>query len=360
MEKQNTKKSYIIFPKIKPLNIEFINDAFPFISLGAHIKNSIKENTQNVKSSFTDGSNYPEAFLNDRVDLNDKYAKAFNTLKKSKSASDQARLLRVIERERQLMTELREREIQRTEEIRQAKELVETDLKKAIEQNQSLEAEIQKLNSKYKNLEVQNLNSNKIYEDLRNVIAARSSGTVKSSSQKAIKTVIKKNITAVRYDVHKKEETSEEIKSFLNVINEEIKRLERLDNQLNEEDRKVAKAYEEKFKNLKSGYKNFLEKIENLEDTSDQDIEQAIDQISNKDKEFWDTVAGNIASPVALAASVGAVAFAWTGLTAVLLDLPMATAISTVFSPICTVGAGSAVAIHITNKVTEAIESKKA
>lgn len=43
-------------------------------------------------------------------------------LQKSKESADQARLLRVIERERELMSELREREIQRTEEMRFAKD----------------------------------------------------------------------------------------------------------------------------------------------------------------------------------------------------------------------------------------------
>ena len=44
-------------------------------------------------------------------------------LQQSKETADQARLLRVIERERELMTELREREMQRTEEMRRAKEM---------------------------------------------------------------------------------------------------------------------------------------------------------------------------------------------------------------------------------------------
>lgn len=44
-------------------------------------------------------------------------------MQKSKEAADQARLLRVIERERELMSELREREIQRAEEMRHAKEI---------------------------------------------------------------------------------------------------------------------------------------------------------------------------------------------------------------------------------------------
>lgn len=48
---------------------------------------------------------------------------AIARLQKSKEAADQARLLRVIERERELMSELREREIQRAEEMRHAKEM---------------------------------------------------------------------------------------------------------------------------------------------------------------------------------------------------------------------------------------------
>ncbi len=43
-------------------------------------------------------------------------------LQRSKESADQSRLLRVIERERELMAELREREIQRTDEMRKAKE----------------------------------------------------------------------------------------------------------------------------------------------------------------------------------------------------------------------------------------------
>ncbi len=43
-------------------------------------------------------------------------------LQKSKESADQARLIRVIERERELMSELREREVKRTEEMRIAKE----------------------------------------------------------------------------------------------------------------------------------------------------------------------------------------------------------------------------------------------
>ncbi|MGH1402702.1 MAG: ATP-binding protein [Alphaproteobacteria bacterium] len=44
-------------------------------------------------------------------------------LQKSKDSADQARLLRVIERERELMSELREREVKRTEEMRKAKDM---------------------------------------------------------------------------------------------------------------------------------------------------------------------------------------------------------------------------------------------
>ena len=50
-------------------------------------------------------------------------AQSLARLEKSKEAADQARLLRVIERERELMSELREREIQRAEEMRHAKEV---------------------------------------------------------------------------------------------------------------------------------------------------------------------------------------------------------------------------------------------
>lgn len=49
-------------------------------------------------------------------------ARSLMRLKQSKESADQTRLLRVIERERELMSELREREIQRTEEMRKAKE----------------------------------------------------------------------------------------------------------------------------------------------------------------------------------------------------------------------------------------------
>ncbi len=49
-------------------------------------------------------------------------SQALARLQKSKESADQARLLRVIERERELMSELREREIQRAEEMRHAKE----------------------------------------------------------------------------------------------------------------------------------------------------------------------------------------------------------------------------------------------
>jgi len=49
-------------------------------------------------------------------------AQSMARLKQSKESADQARLLRVIERERELMAELREREMQRTAEMRAAKE----------------------------------------------------------------------------------------------------------------------------------------------------------------------------------------------------------------------------------------------
>lgn len=47
---------------------------------------------------------------------------SLSRLQKSKESADQARLLRVIERERELMRELREREVKRTEEMSRAKE----------------------------------------------------------------------------------------------------------------------------------------------------------------------------------------------------------------------------------------------
>jgi signal transduction histidine kinase/DNA-binding NarL/FixJ family response regulator/HPt (histidine-containing phosphotransfer) domain-containing protein len=50
-------------------------------------------------------------------------AQSLARLKQSKETADQARLLRVIERERELMAELREQEMQRTEEMRHAKEM---------------------------------------------------------------------------------------------------------------------------------------------------------------------------------------------------------------------------------------------
>ncbi len=48
---------------------------------------------------------------------------ALYQLKKSKDSADKTRLLRVIERERELMSELREREVKRTEEMRIAKDM---------------------------------------------------------------------------------------------------------------------------------------------------------------------------------------------------------------------------------------------
>ncbi|MGB4057297.1 MAG: ATP-binding protein [Alphaproteobacteria bacterium] len=50
-------------------------------------------------------------------------AQSLARLKQSKETADQARLLRVIERERELMADLREQEIKRTEEMREAKEI---------------------------------------------------------------------------------------------------------------------------------------------------------------------------------------------------------------------------------------------
>ena len=49
-------------------------------------------------------------------------AQSLARIKQSKETADQARLLRVIERERELMGELREREMQRTQEMRKAKD----------------------------------------------------------------------------------------------------------------------------------------------------------------------------------------------------------------------------------------------
>ncbi len=49
-------------------------------------------------------------------------AQSLARIKQSKESADQARLLRVIERERELMAELREREMQRTQEMRKAKD----------------------------------------------------------------------------------------------------------------------------------------------------------------------------------------------------------------------------------------------
>ena len=49
-------------------------------------------------------------------------AQSLARIKQSKETADQARLMRVIERERELMAELREREMQRTQEMRKAKE----------------------------------------------------------------------------------------------------------------------------------------------------------------------------------------------------------------------------------------------
>jgi len=50
-------------------------------------------------------------------------AQSLARIKQSRESADQARLLRVIERERELMADLREREMQRTQEMRKAKEI---------------------------------------------------------------------------------------------------------------------------------------------------------------------------------------------------------------------------------------------
>lgn len=58
----------------------------------------------------------------DAVAKQNKTAQELVKLQQSKDAEDHARLLRVIEREREMMAELREKEARRTEEMRQAKE----------------------------------------------------------------------------------------------------------------------------------------------------------------------------------------------------------------------------------------------
>ncbi len=58
-----------------------------------------------------------------RAEKEFRMAQSLARLKQSKETADQARLLRVIERERELMGELREREIQRTQEMRSAKDM---------------------------------------------------------------------------------------------------------------------------------------------------------------------------------------------------------------------------------------------
>lgn len=66
-----------------------------------------------------------EALFSERLrveSLKLKEAEQLSRIKQSKEAADQARLIRVIEREREVMEELRERESQRTEEMRRAKE----------------------------------------------------------------------------------------------------------------------------------------------------------------------------------------------------------------------------------------------
>ncbi len=58
----------------------------------------------------------------DNLSKKNRSMQALARLQQSKDAADQARLLRVIERERELMAELREQEAHRTEEMRRAKE----------------------------------------------------------------------------------------------------------------------------------------------------------------------------------------------------------------------------------------------
>ena len=74
--------------------------------IGAHLKLSQHNKSQSEKDSLK--QKHEEQSL--------------MRLQKSKDSADQARLLRVIERERELMSELREREIKRTEEMRHAKD----------------------------------------------------------------------------------------------------------------------------------------------------------------------------------------------------------------------------------------------
>ncbi|MCC7305502.1 MAG: response regulator [Alphaproteobacteria bacterium] len=64
-----------------------------------------------------------EAQERQMVTRENRAAQSLARLKQSKESADQARLLRVIERERELMAELREREMQRAEEMRKAKEM---------------------------------------------------------------------------------------------------------------------------------------------------------------------------------------------------------------------------------------------
>ena len=59
----------------------------------------------------------------ERIEKEFRMAQSLARLKQSKETADQVRLLRVIERERELMSDLREREIQRTQEMRSAKEM---------------------------------------------------------------------------------------------------------------------------------------------------------------------------------------------------------------------------------------------
>ncbi len=69
---------------------------------------------------------HAEAHLNKKDKIDDAERvhdeQSIARLQKSKESADQARLIRVIERERELMAELREREVRRTEEMRIAKE----------------------------------------------------------------------------------------------------------------------------------------------------------------------------------------------------------------------------------------------
>ena len=72
--------------------------------------------------AFLHHAEYLEKLSIAQVERDFRQTQSVARLKQSKETADQARLLRVIERERELMGELREREIQRTQEMRKAKD----------------------------------------------------------------------------------------------------------------------------------------------------------------------------------------------------------------------------------------------